>query len=369
MQTVTPLFLETLTTSHAMVANVEAFYAGSSTVLDLPFTDGSVTVDRKSKTRRSLSLTVADPSYLPWAELDPLAVYGQQLVVSRGIRYPNGTTEVVPLGTFRIDEPQGDVRMGPVTLTGKSMECALIDDKFEVPTSTRGLSNCVDAMTFLIQQTLPTAAIVNLTAGARNPSCAIVTWDAGADRWDAVTQIATSMQAEIYVDALNRFVIVDIPNVLSSPAAWDVAEGEGGALISSGRQMSRTAVYNAVVASGENTAGTTPPVSAVARDTDPSSPTRWGGPFGKVTKRISSGLWTTVSACTAAANSALFDAIAPNVQTSVDSLPNPALEAGDVIRVTHVGRKELYLLQSLTIPLTATGDFSMSLQGGKEDTS
>jgi hypothetical protein len=367
MYPISTTFRQALTASHTISVQADAYYNGALTVANLPIADGSVTVDRGSKTRRSLSLTIADPKLLPWNATDPLAVYGQQIVVSRGIRYPNGAKEMVPLGTFRIDEPSGDVLTGPVTITGKSMECAIIDDAFSVPTSTRGLGNCVDAITYLIQQTLPTAAVVNETSDNRNPACAIVTWDAGADRWDSVTQIAKAMKAEIYVDALNRFVIRDIPNVLSSSVVWDIAEGEGGTLMSSARQMSRTAVFNAVVASGENTASGTAPVSATAKDTAPTSPTRWGGPFGKVTKRISSALWTTVPICQAAADAALFDAIAPNVQTSISAIPNPALEGGDVIRVAHAGRLELFLVQSLSVPLTAEGSFSITLRGGKGD--
>jgi hypothetical protein len=275
---------------------------------------------------------------------------------------------MVPLGTFRIDEPAGDVHLGPVTLTGKSMECAIIDDKFQVPATTRGYGGCVDAITALIRQTLPDATIVNLTSGTRNPTCAVTVWDAGADRWDAVTQIALAMQAEIYVDAQNRFVITDLPDVLTAPVAWDIAEGEGGTLMSSARAMSRTAVCNAVVASGENSAGNNAPVSAIAKDTDPTSPTFWGGPFGKVTKSISSALWISVAACQSAADYALFDAIAPNVTTSIASSPNPAVEANDVLRIVHSGRAERYLLQSATIPLTAEGSFSVNLRSGKEDT-
>lgn len=367
MYAVSNAFRKALTQSHVMVAKIDAFYDGDLVLADLPIQDGSVTVDRGSKTRRSLSLTVADPKLLPWTPTDPLAVYGQTLVVGRGIRFSNGATEMVPLGTFRIDSPAGDVTLGPVTLTGQSMECALIDDQFDVPVTTRGQATCVDAITTLVRQTLPDAVIVNLTSGVRNPTVAIVTWDAGSDRWDAITQIATAMQAEIYVDALNRFVLVDLPNVLSDDVVWEIAEGEGGTLISSSRAMSRTAVCNAVVASGENTASATAPISAVARDTDPTSPTRWGGPFGKVTKRISSGLWLTVGDCQSAADFALFDAIAPNVSTTIDAAPNPALEGGDVIRAVHAKRRELYVVQSLSIPLTPEGNFGITLRGGKED--
>lgn len=367
MYPISAAFRAALTTSHVMVARVDAFYEGALTLATLPITDGSVTVDRGSKTRRTLSLTIADPSYLPWAATDPLAAYGQQLVVSRGVQFSNGVTEVVPLGTFRINEPSGDVHTGPVTLTGTSMESAIIDDKFQVPTSTRGYGGCVDAIEALIRQTLPDAIITNLTAGARNPTCAVATWDADADRWDAVTQIATAMQSEVYVDAQNRFVITDLPDVVNGTVAWDIAEGAGGTLITSERKMSRTAVCNAVVASGENSAAGSVPLSAVAKDTDPTSPTRWGGPFGKVTKSISSALWTSTGACQAAADYALFDAIAPNIQTSLDALPNPALEGNDIIRVVAKGKPYRYLVQSLTVPLTAQGSFSINLRGGKDD--
>ncbi|MGW0468335.1 DUF5047 domain-containing protein [Streptomyces sp. NPDC003027] len=367
MYPVSARFLEALRTSHRIVVRVDAYYDGALTVPDLPIVDGSVTVDRGSKTRRNLSLVVADPKLLPWSPTDPLAVYGQELVVSRGIRYTDGTTEMVPLGTFRVEEPSGDTLYGPVTVTGKSLEAAIIDDTFQEPTSTRGYGGCVDAITGLIHATIPTASVVNQTADARNPTCAVAVWDAGADRWEAVVQIARAMQAEIYVDALNRFVIRDLPNVLTDPVAWDIAEGEGGTLIAASRTMSRTAVFNAVVASGENTASGNAPVSGVARDTDPLSPTRWGGPFGKVTKFISSPLWTTSPVCQSAAEFALFDAVAPNVTASVESVPNPALEGNDVLRASHSGRPERFLLQAATIPLSADGNFNVTLRSGKED--
>lgn len=368
MYAVTPRFLQTLTTSHSITVRADVMYAGALLRPDIPIADGSVTIDRGSKIRRSLSLTVSDPKFLPWKSLDALAVYGQSIVVHRGIRYANGAEETVPLGTFRIDEPQGDVHLGPVTLTGKSSECYIIDDKFIAPRTTKGYANCVDAMSALIRETLPDAVIVNATSDGRNPAVAVTTWDANSDRWDAVQQIALSMQAEIFVDALDRFVITDVPEVLSSKIVWSIDEGEGGTLMSASRQMSRTAVYNAVVASGENTASNSAPVSATAYDNDPASPTRWGGPFGRVPKFISSSLWTTTGACYAAANYALFDAIAPNISTSLNSVPNPALEGGDCLRVSYAGRKELFILQSATIPLTAEGSFSIGLRGGKDDT-
>ncbi|MGW6948986.1 DUF5047 domain-containing protein [Streptomyces xanthophaeus] len=349
-----------------MAVVVDAYYDGVLTRSHLPVVEGAVTLDRGSKVRRSLSLTVGDLSLLPWDATDPLAVYGQELRIKRGIPFATGT-EWVTLGTFRIDEPTGKVRSGPITLTGKSAEVSIQDDKFMIPVSSQGYATCMDVIEFLIHQTLPTATVVNLTSDSRNPACPVANWNAQSDRWDAVTQVARAMNAEIHCDATNRFVITDAPNVLTSPVVWDIADGEGGTLISESRAMSRTAVYNAVVVSGENTASSTPPVSAIAYDDDPLSPTRWGGPFGRVPKFYTSALLATEAGCLSAAESMLFDATAPNIQASIEASPNPALEPGDCVRVRNRGRRYLYIVQALSIPLTAAGSSSITLRGGKEE--
>lgn len=367
MQSVSPLFLQALTAPHSIDVQADVFYAGEKIATGIPIQDGTVTLDRGSKVRRTLSMTVSDVSYLPWHPTDPLAVYGQQMVVRRGVKL-NGAVEYVPLGTFRIDEPAGDTLHGPVTLTGKSSEAIIQDDAFTAPVSTRGLGGCFDVISAFIHQTMPAATVVNATHDNRNPTCAIATWDAQGDRWDALTQIATAMQAEVYVDAIDRFVVADLPTVLTSSVVWEIAEGESGTLMTASRQMLRASVYNAVMASGANATSGVLPVSAVAKDVDPLSPTRWGGPFGKVTKFYSSALLKTVADCQAAADAMLFDAIAPNVQLTITASPNPALEPGDCLRLVYSRRKELYLAQSLTIPLTADGgNAALTLRGGKAD--
>ncbi|MER6485741.1 DUF5047 domain-containing protein [Streptomyces virginiae] len=366
MQAISNTFRQALTSSHRMAVQVDAYYNGELTYANLPVVDGSVTLDRGSKVRRSLALTVGDLSLLPWDATDPLASYGQELVVRRGIALATGT-EWVRLGTFRIDEPSGDVHSGPVTLTGKSAEVAIQDDRLMEPTSSLGYFTCIEVITFLLQGTIPGAVVVNATSDLRDPLCPVATWNAQADKWDAVTQVARAMNAEISCDSLNRFVVVDAPNPLVNPVVWDIAEGEGGTLMSAARAMTRSAVYNAVVVSGENTASDANPVSAVAYDDDPTSPTRWGGPFGRVPRFYSSALLTSEASCLAAAESMLFDATAPNIQVSISAAPNPALEPGDCIRARYAGRRQLFIAQSLTIPLTATGSSSITLRGGKEE--
>lgn len=361
-------FEAALLASHAPVVKADAYLGGSLVRAGIPIESGEVTVDRGSKVRRSLQLTVADPSLLPWTATDPLGVYGQQLVVQAGIDYQNGTTEWVPLGTFTIDEPTGDTDgLGDFTLTGSSSEYLIQEAPFTTAATTQGYTDCVAAITALIRAVLPGATVVNLTGDGRSPSIATQTWDVGADRWDAVCQIAAAMSAEIGCDAQDRFVITDIPNP-GAATSWDWDITYGGVLLADTREMSRQNVYTAVLVMGENTSDDTAPVSYLATDTGSSSPTRYGGPLGTKTKVISSTLTTTVGACQALAVASLPDATASNITATVDVIPNPALDAGVIVRLVHGnGTSELAAVQTATYPLDLSTAATVTMRGNHTD--
>jgi len=93
------------------------------------------------------------------------------------------------------------------------------------------------------------------------------------------------------------------------------------------------------------------------RDMNPNSPTRWGGPFGKVPRYYSSPFVSTVAQATTVATTILSTALGLNYVINLRSVPNPALEPLDVIRVkyptgTTDERNELHIIDTLTIPLT-----------------
>lgn len=370
MYAVTSQFLAALKASHAATVKADAYYNGSLSMANVPIADGTVTVDRGSKVRRTLNLTVADPGLLPWGSTETLAPYGQQLVVQAGIQYPSGSVEWCPLGTFTIDSPSGDTEglTTQLTLTGSSAELLLQDSPFTAATSTKGYATCVDAITALIHAILPSATIVNSTSDGRNPAIPVKTWDAGADRWDAIAEIAAAMSAEIGVDAQNRFVISEIPNpAAATSSVWDVAYG--GVLVRDTRGMARSGVYNGVLVTGENTSSNAPPVSYLATDSSSTSPTRWGGPLGQKLRVVSSPLVTTTGAAQSLAQALLRDALMPNISASVDVIPNPALDAGDILRLVHAsGTKELAALQAMTFPLSLGGQCTLTLRGNKTTT-
>lgn len=362
MYSVSDRFLERLTESHRPVTEVLLFRTDGSTEV-LEHTGGSVLVDRSNAIRRTCTVTGCDLSLIPRTADDKLSVYGARLRVSRGVEYGDTSTELVPLGVFRLDSVEGDVDEGPVTLQGKGLEAIVADDKLTSPWRASG--TVVTAITALITRSIADAEI-----SARISDVAIGprTFDVEADPWAAVQEIAAAAGAECYCDADGVFVIATLPDLLTTDPVWTIAAGEGGAYIRATRGMSSDAVYNAVLARGENTETNVAPVSYLATDSDAGSPTYWGGPFGRRPYFYTSSTLISTAACQAAATLKLAEMRAPNATGDLSSLPNPALEPGDVLRlVAGDGERDLHQVASFTVPLDAGGDFPISTISAKED--
>ncbi|MET9521530.1 DUF5047 domain-containing protein [Streptomyces coeruleorubidus] len=362
MYPVSDRFLKALAESHRVATRVQLFLT-TGDVVDLEHTGGSVTVDRAQAIRRTCTVTVADPSLIPRTPTDQLATYGARLRISRGIDYGDGTSELVPLGVFRLDTVDGDVNEGPVTLQGKDLSVIVADDKFTEPYKATG--TVVGAVTALIQRSIPNADVISLVTDTPIGSRV---FDIEADPWAGAQEIAAAAGAEVYPNADGVFAIAALPNLLTTPPVWAIEATEGGVYISGDRAMTSDSVNNGVLARGENTSENVPPVSYLAIDDDPTSPTYWDGPYGRRPKFISSSAYTTVNACAQAAHAELAKSRAPNAGGDISSLPNPALETGDVLRVMHEDTsRELHQAAAFTVPLSEAGDFPISTISAKED--
>lgn len=362
MYPVSDRFLKRLAESHQVATRVQLFLT-TGQVVDLEHTGGSVTVDRSQAIRRSCTVTCADPSLIPRSPTDQLATYGARLRVARGVYYGDGTSELVPLGLFRLDSVDGDISEGPVTLQGKDLSAIVADDKFTEPYTATG--TIVGATAALIQRSIPDADVISLIVDAPIGSR---TFDVEADPWAGAQEIAAAGGAEVFCNADGVFVIATLPELLITPPVWSVEAAEGGVYISGKRGMTSDNVKNGWLARGENTADNVAPVSYLATDNDPNSPTYWGGKFGRRPGFYSSSTLTSLAACTQAANLKLAQGRAPNATGDFSSLPNPALEPGDVLRVLHPdGSRELHQVASFSVPLDEGGDFPISTISAKED--
>lgn len=362
MYPVSARFLPRLAESHTPVTQVLLIGTDGQTI-PVEHTGGSVPVDRGQAIRRTCTVTGCDPSLIPLTPADELATYGARLRIAVGVDYGDGTRELAAVGVFRLDEVTGDPSFGPVTLTGKSLECIVADDLFTEPY--RATGTVVTAVTALIRRSIPDAEILPLigtvTIGAR-------TWDQGGDPWAAVQEIAAAAGAEVFTNGDGVFVIATLPDILTTDPVWTVSAGQGGVYITGSRAMRSAGVHNGVLAIGENTEEGVAPVRWLATDDDPGSPTYWSGPFGRRPTVYSSSTLTSTAAARSAAELRLRAAKAPNASGDFTAMPNPALEPGDVIRVVHPdGLKELHQAASFTVPLDTGGDFPITTIGAKED--
>ena len=362
MYPVTSRFLPRIAESHVPVTSVQLWLTDGR-VMDLQHTGGSVPVDAGADIWRTCTVTGCDTSLIPRTPTDQLSVYGAKLRIAVGVSYGDGTTELVPQGVFRLDDVSGDPTLGPVTLTGSAIEVIIRDDLFLAPY--RATGTVVTAVTALIQRSISDATIISkITDVPIGPR----TWDIGDDPWAAIQAIAATAGATVHTNGDGAFVIQTMPDLLSTMPVWEVAATEGGVYVSATRGMSSTNVQNGVLAMSDNVESGAAAVSALVVDSDPGSPTYWGGPFGRRPYIYRSSTLTTTAACTAAGGVQLAVRRSPNSKGDFSALPNSALEAWDVIRVVHPdGVRELHQAKSFTVPLDYGGDFPISTISAKED--
>lgn len=334
-----------LTRSHTVDVRVSATTPTQGTITDLKILDGEVTVTSKQITRRSCWIEV-DPALWPATVYDPLSPVSSEIFVEYGIVLPSGT-EWVPVFTGPVQRASQGFTPGSVKVEAASRELRVAEDRLDAPASTVLNALVVAEITRLIQETIPGATIIDQTQSLT--VAAQITVD--RERWgDGVEKLADSIGAEVYADPLGRFVIRFQPALAGDPALL-ISAGEEGTLVAGSEELTRERTYNRVIAEGNRSDGTAP-VRSVVSDTDTSSPTYYGGPFGKRPRFYSSPLLTTTGQCTTTATALLARAKGMQSTITLEHVPNPALEAGDLIEAgLPDGRRQLHIVDGFNLPL------------------
>jgi hypothetical protein len=360
MYPVTAVFAAALREAHTMVARVDAWYNGSMLASDLPIGGGEVRVNSGTGVRRQLDLTITDDSL--WSELD---VIGVELRPYRGIRYPSGDEELVPLGVFSLDSQSMSVAPGGgISVRSAPDRWARVQRaRFETPASSNVGALVSAEAARLISAAVPEATVT--TAATSTVAVGSLVWDRDRDR--AIVDLLTSISAEAYVDHAGNVIIRDAP-LLSQTPVWTVDASPSGVLLDGELRRDRSRTYNVVVVTDSRTDGSAPFAPQVAADTDPTSRTYVGGPFGRVPYYWSSPTVTTDGQAYAAAVTILNRVKALNAQLDVTAVVHPGLDRGDVITVlTTSGQSELHLVDSCGIPLTVRGTQPITTRSSRPD--
>lgn len=358
MRNVSSQFLTAVQSSHTLAVVAEVIdSAGTVTPVDI--IEGTVTLDQKAAVRGRCDLTVVDDGTLglvPDSPASLLAPYGNELRVSRGVQFPDGTSELVSLGVFRFqateveDSPDGL----QIRLSGQDRAARFIDARFEEPYQVAAGTNYATAILTVLQAAWPDVPTDFTSTALTSPQLVVQEQD---DRWQFAQAMAQAISMSLYFDGDGTLVLA--PDVLSDPVA-SVTEGTDGVLLTAGRHWTREGAFNRVICTGENT-GEDVPVRGVATDDNPLSPTYYFGPFGKVPQFYSSSFLTTDAQAAAAAQAILNKQLGTTEQVNFGSLVLPHLEPGDTVRVTRARagiNEEDHVLDGLTVPLSAAGAMS-----------
>jgi hypothetical protein len=341
------LLLAAVRQSHVVAAACHLIFPDGQTA-DVPVEAGQVTVDRTARHRRTGQVQI------PWSlnagadlglDLRTLPLGGYALV-SRGLRFADGTLELILLGRLRVESVTWDTLASSASLELADRMAQVADEPFTTPYAAAGKLPAVVA-----------AEIVHAVFGdAIGYSAPYAPADAMGDtiyvgqRTDALSALEQSYGAETYFDAAGDFVFAAKPGD-AEPVVWDVDAGADGVMVNANENLDRTGIYNGVLVTGQPAADA-PPITALATFDDVDSAIRWDGPFGKVALLVDGASVTTPEQAAATAESLLRLRLKQTRSLTLTAAPNPALEAGDTIRVLFPdGRDETHLIDAVTISL------------------
>lgn len=369
MRPVTDTFLATVKGSHQAVFRARLISYGQTGTNpgrlngdltpkdEIPILDGNVIFDTKADVNATVEL-ITDVAW-PTSASDRITPYGNELFVERGITYGDGTHEWVSLGYFRIDSIQQDRRTGRLRVTGSDRMCRARDERPQQPVVFPAGSSVGGIVDNVIGNAVPLLeSVYDFSAYTT-----LITTDhiLDDDRVKFVRELLTAYGKIGYFDYAGRYQVKSIPSYTGSTPVWDIESGRNGTLVSLSQSLSRDGVYNGVIARGEPI-GDLPPVEGRAYDADASSPTYFYGPFGQVVRFFSSPFLNSEAQCVDAARSILASSTGLPHVTEMGSVPNPALEGWDVVRVRYSDRTapEIHVLDSIYYPLSVSDPMVMT---------
>lgn len=318
-------------------------------------TGGTVTLDQTAAIRARADLQLFDDGTLelvPTGAGSLLAPYGNQLIVRRGLVHTTGRVELVRLGTFRIEDTDVEESADGllIQVSGLDYAAIVIDAKTETPMEIADGTTIEAAILALVAPALPVLVTDMPATGFTTPKLVA---EEGSDPWELAQRIARAAGLTLYFDQ-------DAVLTLRTPPAGSpvrtISEGVNGVLLRASRRWTRVGAKNRMIATGENT-GEATPVRGVWTDTDPASPTQYGGPFGRVPEFFNSQIIQTADQADQAAAAEGAKVRGTTQEVSFGALVDPTLEPGDIVHIkrARAGIDENHVLDTVTIPLAPDG--------------
>lgn len=255
------------------------------------------------------------------------------------------------IGEFMIDRISEDHFPNEVQITGRdyTKKCMLSKyvqaTQFTPGQTLEGLITSISGAAGITKRALPATGI---TVGRT------FFFDRGVTRWDAMKEICSAYDYDIYFDATGYLVIKPYSDPSTTAPTVVVATGDDGVLATFSKSTTDTRIYNSIVVTGESADATTPNVFAVAKNTNPLSPTRIAA-IGERVYQYTSSFITTTAQAQAVADSFLAVHALEEFELGFESLMMPWLEVGDIMGFVDPnpapGDPTEFLISSISIPI------------------
>jgi hypothetical protein len=359
MLTVSDEFKASVRESHR-VSSAATIYPVEGPPVAASIISGSLRLDRSARVRRSGSIVCAFDleDDLDFVRELP---FGGYVKLERGLLYPDGRLERPTLAYLRVNTVSWSELEGQVTLELADRMAQVQDDVFRSPWAPRTTATqaIVDAVYAVFKDSIGYHV-------STDPGTEPVLTDSvfESDRAQAIGDLASSVAATAYFDAAGDFVLEPDPVDPSTvEPVWTYDVGEAGNLEEVQENLDRSAVRNGVALKGQSKAAN-PPYYTLVSDDDPSSPTRWGGPFGKVALLVNLSAMQTKKQAKDTGASLLNLRLGLARTITFRGVPMPALEPDDVILVRYLnGRNEQLRVASMTMPLDVTNTMEIVATG------
>lgn len=362
MQPTTPEFQEAVQQSHTVYAYVDAISPNQSSRRLVVTPGSSVTVDATAEVRRYCTINIIDPT----GDIEELlSIPGVEVRPYRGIKFPDGTIEVCPMGVMRVSQVQLLDSGGPrvIQIQGYDRSRTISRDQFQVPYIIPAGTNLVDAIQTILARTFDDLEYdaISTTLTTTSPKM----YDAQGDPWAACVELARSIGCDIFFDPVGHVVIAPPVDIDSLPAPdFSYVEGRGNDLTKIQKTYTDEPGFNGVVLVGESVGDENPPVMSIQWDTEPTSPTYHLGPYGEVPYFTQDKNIKTQTDADNAALAILKGLLGFSVQLTVDTIFNPALDAGDIVKVVRKRSNvdSLYVIDAIQQPLSASDSAQVILR-------
>jgi hypothetical protein len=336
----------------AFEATLYAGIGGSVIARRVPVFGGSVTANLTHRVTRSGSFTLG-PEWWPGDDpTAPLTPYQTIVNIKAGIRFGDGTTELFDIITGRV----GDVSRndnGSVTARVDDLANDVIGFRFEQPRNSEPISILAQIQR-LIAEVIP-GSTLGPTDVVDQPTPKL-TWD--EDRGKALDDLAASLGGRWYYLGDGTPVVRAYPYDVGT-VVQTFEDGGEGLLTDGAPSLTRDGAANSITLVVERFDGGAP-FQVTARDTSPTSPTRFGGPFGRVSEIIKVQTPLTLGQATVAARQQLNASTALSSRWAATVVPDFSMEPGDTVRLSSRGVSSVQLIDSITYPLFEGGTMGLS---------